>query len=57
MATVHVHPLDDLAEHDIGTDEPGCVCGPGVQPVKRDDGYVGWVIVHHSLDGREQAER
>jgi hypothetical protein len=40
----------DLIEHEVSED---CVCGPTPQPVKRDDGSVGWVIVHHSLDGRE----
>jgi len=30
------------------------VCGPTVEPVVRDDGSMGWLIVHHSLDGREQ---
>lgn len=50
---VHVHPVGDLIEHDLTED---CTCGPQAQPVKRDDGSMGWVIVHHSLDGREQVE-
>jgi hypothetical protein len=46
---VHVHPLGDLVEH-----EPeDCVCGPTVEPVPRDDGSVGWCIIHHALDARE----
>lgn len=54
MPTVHVVPINDLIEHDdIGDD---CVCGPTTEPVKADDGYVGWVITHHSLDGRELSE-
>lgn len=39
----------DLIEHEEGED---CICGPTSIPVKRDDGSVGWVIVHHALDGR-----
>ncbi|MDH6460128.1 hypothetical protein M2302_000279 [Micromonospora sp. A200] len=56
MSTVHVVPVNDLIEHDSGGGQP-CVCGPDNVPVKRDDGSVEWEIVHHSLDGREQAER
>ncbi|MYW43051.1 hypothetical protein [Streptomyces sp. SID161] len=51
---VHVYPLDDLIEHDTESDD--CVCGPRMRPVKRDDGSIGWVITHHSLDGRELTE-
>lgn len=51
---VHCYPIDDLIEHDTDTDE--CVCGPEVEVVKRADGSVGWLYVHHSLDGREAAE-
>jgi hypothetical protein len=51
---VHVHPVDDLIDH-ILTDE--CPCGPERRPVKRDDGSVGWLTVHHSLDGREATEQ
>ena len=39
-----VLPLDDLREHEEGV---GCWCRPTV-----DEG----VIVHHSMDGREQDE-
>lgn len=54
MSAVHVLPVNDLIDHiDIGDD---CPCGPALEPVKRDDGSVGWVIVHHSLDGRERDE-
>lgn len=52
--TVHVYPRSDLIEHD--TDGDGCPCGPDAMPVERDDGSVGWLAVHHSLDGREAAE-
>ncbi len=51
VAKIHVSPVNDIIEHDLGSDE--CVCGPTSKPVKRDDGSMGWVIVHHALDGRE----
>lgn len=50
----HVYPLGDLVEHD--TSGAPCICGPTDEPVKREDGSVGWVVVHHSLDGREAHE-
>lgn len=50
---VHVKPLGDLIEHVSAED---CACGPAAEPVKRDDGSVGWLYVHHSLDGRELTE-
>ena len=50
---VHVSPLGDLIEHDL---EGECVCGPRSEPVPRDDGSMGWVVVHASLDGREALE-
>lgn len=49
--TVHVFPVDDLVVHQVDREED-CVCGPTTQFV---DG--GQVVVHHSLDGREFAER
>lgn len=51
--TVHVYPVADLIEHD--TDGGDCVCGPDVEHVEADDGD-GWLILHHSLDGRELHE-
>lgn len=53
MSTVHVTPVRDLIEHD---DSDGCACGPTTEPVGRDDGSIGWLVVHHSLDGREARE-
>lgn len=53
---LHVVPVDDLIDHDSSTDEPDCICGPEVEPVERDDGSIRWLIVHHSLDGRERFE-
>ncbi|MET7975731.1 hypothetical protein ABZW44_22350 [Streptomyces mirabilis] len=52
---LHVTPQRDLVDHDTSTAEPDCVCGPEVRPVTQDDGSMGWLLVHHSLDGREQA--
>jgi len=52
MSEVHVVPRADLIVHT----EDCCVCIPTVQPVERDDGSVGWVIIHHSLDNRERQE-
>ncbi|NED75396.1 hypothetical protein G3I51_24340 [Streptomyces sp. SID9944] len=54
--TLHVAPLYDLVGHDTSTTEPDCVCRPEVTPVTREDGSVGWLLVHYSLDGREQAD-
>ena len=54
MATVHVYPLNDVVEHD--TDGGDCLCGPTTKPVPREDGFIGWLVTHHSLDGRERYE-
>jgi hypothetical protein len=54
--TFHVTPIHDLVDHDTSTTEPDCVCGPEVRPATQEDGSVGWLLVHHSLDGREQAD-
>ena len=54
MATVHVAPNNDLIEHDLESDD--CICGPRIDPVKADDGSMGWVVVHHTMDGREFSE-
>lgn len=53
MAT-HVIPVNDLIEH-VAADD--CICVPRVEPVPRDDGSMGWLHVHHSLDGREALPR
>ncbi|HEY6117247.1 MAG TPA: hypothetical protein VI172_14945 [Candidatus Dormibacteraeota bacterium] len=52
---LHVAPQRDLIDHDTSTTEPDCVCGPEVRPAAQDDGSMGWLLVHHSLDGRERA--
>lgn len=51
---IHVYPVNDLVEHD--TSGGDCVCGPVDDPVVREDGSIGWVVVHHALDGRERQE-
>ncbi len=51
---LHVVPVNDLIDHD---DYDDCPCGPAPKAVKRDDGSVGWVVVHNSLDGRETHEK
>lgn len=56
--TVFVSPINDLIQHDTDdTDGTKCVCGPAVEPVKRHDGSMGWMIIHHSLDGREKKRK
>lgn len=53
MSTLHVLPVADLIDHDTSDD---CPCGPTTEPVPRPDGSMGWLITHHSLDGREAHE-
>jgi hypothetical protein len=50
---LHVVPLGDAVEH---TSDDDCACGPTAMPIKRDDGSIVWLMVHHSLDGRELRE-
>lgn len=49
--TVHVVPNNDLVDHE----DEGCVCGPTTEHVPTEHGDA-WVVVHHSLDGRERHE-
>lgn len=51
MRIAHVLPVNDLIAHE---DEGDCPCGPTVEPVFSGDGSCGWLITHHSLDGRER---
>lgn len=37
-------------------DDTSCSCGPLVEWVSNPDGPDGWLVTHHSLDGREQWE-
>lgn len=50
---VHVLPGSDLIEHSLTDD---CVCGVATEPVPSDDGEIGWLYTHNSLDGREANE-
>jgi len=43
----HVVPINDLFDHD--TSGAGCLCGPELN----DDGSMGFIVIHRSLDGRE----
>ena len=52
----HVWPISDGIEHDIESSDGDCICGPCASPVKCEDGSVGWIYTHHSLDGREASE-
>ena len=49
---VHVLPIDDLIDHAVAD----CICGTTTEPCPRDDGSMGWLITHYSLDGRERLE-
>ena len=51
--SLHVYPLGDVIEHEMTDD---CPCRPRSEAVDRPDGSFGWLVVHHSLDGREQEE-
>jgi len=51
--SMHIMPKNDLILH-VSDDD--CVCGPQPEMVKRGDGSVGWLMVHHSLHGRELKE-
>lgn len=53
---VHVIPCGDQLPHSEDPDGD-CLCGPTLEPCERDDGSFGWIITHHSLDGRERYER
>ncbi len=58
LAIAAVKPGDAwlCIEQRAGDDE-SCVCVPDVEYVPAEDGGPdGWLIIHHSLDGREQRE-
>lgn len=38
-SVLHVHPADDLIDHDTSTAEPECVCGPEVGLVIQRTGW------------------
>lgn len=47
---LHVIPCADVIPHDTTA---ACACGPTTEAVPRHDGSIGWLYIHHSLDGRE----
>lgn len=53
MSHIDVIPTGDEVAHEFGED---CICGPRLTPTQGSDGSIGWIVVHHSLDGREQNE-
>lgn len=52
-ATMHIMPRGDLIEHDAADE---CICGPSVEGRPDEEGSYRWLVVHHSLDGREGHE-
>ena len=46
---IHVHPLDDLEEHDINS--TNCKCKPTI--IKEGNEFI---VIHNSFDGREGVE-
>ena len=49
---VHVVPMHDDVMH-LPED---CICGATIEAVFREDGSNGWLVTHHSIDGREKHE-
>lgn len=49
MDDIHIHPVDDLIDHDIAS--RGCWCHPAL-----DDECGTILVIHHSADGRERRE-
>ena len=48
---IHAYPVNDLQDHD--TDSRGkCWCKPEIQ-----EEATGYVVVHNSMDGREDFEQ
>jgi hypothetical protein len=48
---VHIDAQADVVAHD--TDSLGCTCGPTVRPFRRDDGTLGWHVIHYHLAAPE----
>ena len=46
---LHTYPLNDTMDHILTED---CSCKPTTQPVKREDGSVGWQVIHNAKDER-----
>lgn len=49
---LHIAPVNDLIGHDVETGS--CVCGPALEEAPTGSGTQGLLIIHRSLDGREQ---
>ena len=49
---MHIIPVDDVVDH-LAKD---CACGPTVEAVFLPGRHIGWMVTHHSLDGREDDE-
>jgi hypothetical protein len=49
MTVIHCEPVNDLLAHE----DDDCPCLPVVKPVPRQDGSMGWLVVHNAWDGRE----
>ncbi|WP_222840698.1 hypothetical protein [Actinosynnema mirum] len=41
----------------VHSETDDCVCGPTSELVPNPHGPDGWLVVHHSLDGRERTEK
>lgn len=50
----YIMPVGDAVAHEEGEE---CICGPDVEQLLADDRLVSVMIIHHSLDGREQDEQ
>lgn len=49
----HVYPLNDLVAHEMSAD---CLCGPKLVADDIGEYWPRLIVVHHSLDGRENHE-
>ena len=50
---IHVVPDNDLIDHFIGE----CVCQPTTTLDQQEGLPDVWIVIHHSLDGRERYEK
>jgi len=54
--TVHVYPVDDWIEHEVGVpaSECKCTCRPTVEWIDADGvPYDHPIVIHNAVDGRE----
>lgn len=45
VGVVHVVPQNDIVNHEAN-DDAECPCDPGLEPVIREDGRAGWLVLH-----------